>query len=507
MGNQRSDLHRRGVYSLVTMLTGHAGTVVVVTLSGFLVPRFLGASSYGLYAAVMAVVGIMVSTSTLGLPPVGMRFLAPAWRLRDRSESLPLHSALWTTRQVSSLLAGVVGGIWLGASSHPELGLAGSLLLGLLCWLRAAHEATRSQFLYLGEIGKMVGFEFLRALLTLPLVVGLFMGFGLAGVFTGLAALYAVFLIAGTILLVRIAPIERGVNHTVVLRPFVAFGASSYLGTLAGVFQAQFGVYAVAAWMAPQEAGFLAVATHIYGLARGVILSAHRSLAPILSELEELGDRRRLREWGGLAMRWEAAVATMATMSWVLVGKTLVEVLLTEAFSEVYPCVTAICVTLVFYSCAASCSNLLYIRGLAGYASACALGYAALTMAGIGWVLTNDATHTSQRVSWIYALAAAAYWIGCHTALGLRGALWLPVRRTILLISPVVLVPPLLLWETALGTRLLLLSVFVMSYSAVAVWLRLLPAGEIRRIRRVLRPGLRNIEISSPDETESFRGS
>lgn len=77
MANSENSLARRGVGTLVTMLSGQAATMAVLAVSGFVIPRYLGAADYGRYAATMAVVGIMMTAFSFGLPQVGMRYLAP----------------------------------------------------------------------------------------------------------------------------------------------------------------------------------------------------------------------------------------------------------------------------------------------------------------------------------------------------------------------------------------------------------------------------------------------
>ena len=68
--------------------------------------------------------------------------------------------------------------------------------------------------------------------------------------------------------------------------------------------------------------------------------------------------------------------------------------------------------------------------------------------------------------------------------LGLRGAIWLPLRRTLLLSLPTLLAWPASVWEAGLWPRLAALAAFLVAYPGAALGLGLLPAGEVREIRR-----------------------
>ena len=93
------------------------------------------------------------------------------------------------------------------------------------------------------------------------------------------------------------------------------------MGALAGIFQAQFAVFAVASWVAPREAAYLGFAVQIFALAQGLFIAARRGLTPILSELEAGGETGRLASWGGLMMRYWTAALCLATVAWGLIGR------------------------------------------------------------------------------------------------------------------------------------------------------------------------------------------
>ncbi len=487
MGNEAMSAGSRGAGNLVKMMTGQVASLVVVTVSGFVVPRVLGPQSYGRYAAVLAVLAVLMMASSLGLQQVAIRFLSPLWSERRRAEAVVLASSLWAVLLVLAIGAGAAAVLWLALSPALELPLRICILLGFLCLLQSAYRATRGLLLPLGHVGKLAAFDFLRALMALPAVVFFFLAWGLTGVFSALTVLYATLFLASGVVLLRIIPLRPTLFRRSSLRPHLSYGTALFIGMLAGTVQARFAVYAVATWVAGEQAGFLAVAIQFHNLARELFLAARRSLMPILAELEESGQRQRLRYWGGLIMRYGAAGSCLMAVGWALVGRYVVEWFLTEAFAPVFPCVNAIMLGVVFFCCAASCIGLLNIRGRAGVAALCTVIYAAVTGVGLLLSVPGGGSDTALRVAWVYVVAAAVYWGSAYFSLGLLGGIWLPLRRTLLLILPAALQWPASAWDGSLLERLAALGTFLVVYGWLATRLRLLPVNEIREIVQYLR--------------------
>ncbi len=482
-----SSAARRGAANFVKLITGQVATLGVLTVSGFLVPRLLGAETYGQYAAAMAVTAILQAASSLGLQQVGLRYLAPLGRSPESSQAVDLASSLWTIRLILSLVAATLAVVWLTLSPKLGLGFWVCFLLGLLCLLRSALQATQSLFLPLGHAGKTAIFNFLRASLTLAVVVLAFLKFGLTGIFATLPGLYALLFSASAAVLFKIIPLRPTRLRWPVLRPYLGYSLATFLGMMATMIHAHLSVYVVASWVTRREAGFLAVILQLYSLARDLFLAARRSLMPILAELEEDGQTERLRQWGGLILRYGAAASCMAAVAWALVGKIAVSWLLTDAFAPVYAGAAAIFIAVIFFCCGASCIGLLYIRGRAGVAAANTVLYAAVTVVGLVLCVLDGTPGVVYRISWVYALAAAVHWMSSYVSLGIYGGIWLPLPRVLLLILPAALTWPATAWDASALPRLAALAAFVLAYAGLATLLGLLPVREIREILRTLR--------------------
>ncbi len=466
------------------MTGGRIGIQMVLAVTGIIIPRVMGVETYGLFASVMAVVIMLQSASVCGLDLIEIRHLAPAWQAGERPQSDVLASSVWTTRLALSVMAAVVAGVWLALSRSLELGLAMCLVVALYAVLRYAGEATRGLFLALGQATKLTTLELTRAVASLPFIVGSFLLFGQLGAFGSLAVVSAAVLALGYRWMVRLLDLRPGLFRWSVLRPHLGYSLAAIPGTLAGVVQAQFSIYLVAASVARSEAGYLAVAVQFYLLCQGLFVTALMSLMPILAELERHGQIQRLRMWGSLMMRSSAASSCLAALGWAFVGRQVVSWLLTDAYAPVYHCVMLITVGMACYFGGSICSTILTIRGRSGLSSVQSIIYAGVTIAGIVWAVRGETEGTALRISAVYAVAAGAFALSAYFTLGLRERLWLPLRRTLVLIFPTLLVWPVEAWEAGFPSRVAAALLFAALYASLAVGLKLLPADELRELRQ-----------------------
>ncbi len=482
----RPSAARRGVANLAKMLVGHVGTVVVVTASGFLIPRFLGADAYGQYAAVVAVVVLLQALSSLGLQQVEMRYLAPLWTGKQQEEAVALASTLWATRLALGSLAGLVAVLWLRQSTSLELGSGVIFAAGAFCFLRAAFEATKGLFLPLGHVGKLSWLELGRAVMTLPVVILAFGAFGLRGVFLLLLPLYGLLLLAGTWMLLRVIPLRPAAIRWSALRQHWRFSAHTFVSTTANNLYTQFSIYAVAMWVSRSEAAFVAIVVRLYALARGLLLASRRALMPIMAEIEEEGGVSRLRNWGEVMLRFGVAAATLASLAWALLGRDLVLGLLGSSFGTVFPAGVIMTLAIVAFAYAAVATGLLFVRGRAGIVAINASIYALAAGLGLFVALQAPGSAAAERVAMVYAWSSLLHALLAYCSLGLAGGIWLPLGRALLLGAPALLALPLSTWQAPVALRAAILGSILVGYACLAVRLQLVPWRELSDLRRVL---------------------
>ena len=356
----------------------------------------------------------------------------------------------------------------------------------MLTFFRSALDVSRSLFLPLGHVGKMVGVEILRAVLNVLVVVAAWLVFGIAGVFVALAALYAGLFGFASVLLLRIIRLRPRHVSADSLRPHMVYAGSTYIGVVAGQVQARFAVYGVATWVTVTEAGYLGVATQMLFMLQTVFGSVRRALLPFVAEFEDRGELSRVRSWGGLAMRYATALACVTLISWVLVGREVVDWLLTDRFAPVYECAAMMLTAGLFLAGALVIMGILYIRGFAWLGSANKVLYAAATIVGLVFVVGGEPEGTAYRISVVYALATALHFVAAYFSLGLRGGTWLPLRRTVMLMGPALAAWPASQWDAGFPTRLAAVFVFAAAYLGAAMMLRLLPRAEMMHVVRSL---------------------
>jgi O-antigen/teichoic acid export membrane protein len=252
------------------------------------------------------------------------------------------------------------------------------------------------------------------------------------------------------------------------------------------MFQAQFGVYAAANWVTRDEAAWLAIAAQVYGLLQVIYITGRRALVPLLSELEASGQERRLAQWGGIMLRYATALTSPAIVVWALLGRDLVRAALTDAFAPAFGPTAWILAAVMFYCAAASCNGLLYVRGLAARASANVLVYALATAAGLALALRGPEQGTALRIAMACAAAAALFFADAYVSLARAGRVFLPLRRTLLLMAPALLALPAAELEAGLVARAGAAALFLAAYAGIAVGLGWLPARELREIRATL---------------------
>jgi O-antigen/teichoic acid export membrane protein len=481
------DQARRGGRNLVVMTAGRLAIHAVLVVAAFVVPRVLGAESYGRYAAALAIVQILVAVSSAGLPLVEARILAPLWR-RDRAAAATLGSTIWLVRLALAALSGLAAAAWVDLA--PALGFDGQivLLVGLLCAARAATEATRSLLLPLDRVGAMIGIELARAVFTVPVVVIAFTRQGLVGVFTSLPVMYALLLTAAIALLLRVIPLRPKHFRWSALRPQLTYSLTAFVGTVAAVVQSQFGVFAVASWVATREAGYLAFAVQLFAFAQALFLAANRALLPVLAELESRGDARRLARWGGLMMRYAAGAMCIFTLGWALLGGSLVELALGEAFLPAHACGIWMLVAAMLFCAANAANTLLYVRRHGSAASGNLVLYAAATMGGLALALIGrESDGAALRIAQVYAIASVVFFACAHATLSRVGSIRLPAGRALLLMAPTALAWPASAWDAALATRLVAFGGFALAYVGAAAGLGLLPLRELRDVARRMR--------------------
>lgn len=463
------------------MLSGRLAIHLVLLASAAVLPQILGDENLGRYSAVLGLVAILEVLSSGGLHVAELRFVPPLWR-SDHRAAVRLASSIWTARMVFSLVAAGVGAVWLSLSPSLGGGLSSVTAIALWIFFRAALEATRHEFLAMGSVGPMVGFELVRAITTLLVVAVVFDQSGLPAVFASLAAAHALLWGCALVLLRQRAPLSPKAFDLDALRPMLRFGAATSIGMVAAMAQAHLPVYAVANWVSLEDAALLAVSVQLFVFAQALLIAPWTAVSPAFAELDANGEFRRMREWTGAMMRWSTAGAVMTALGWAFLGGTVVQIF-PDSFAPVHEAGTLMLLAVVPLTAATSLNHLLYVGGHALAASINQVVFAATTVVGVFFVVKSTTWSAPAAMAVVYGLSALAFAICAYASVVRLRSMWLPVRRTAALIVPVALCWPAVDWEVGVGLRLGALVLVGVVYSAVALVTGLIPVDEVRQIR------------------------
>ncbi len=471
----------RAVANLSRMTLGRAVTQLVLVTSAIAIPRALGTEAFGQYAALVAVVVILEAVASGGFHMAEIRFLAPLWHEGRTEEAVQLGSSIWTIRLGLSLGAGVVAALWVAGS--PTLG-AGAVLIGavaLTVVARSALEATRQLFLSLDRVGHMVAFEAARAGVILLAALLAFGAWGMGGVFAVVAA--AVLLLASDAArrLRAVAPLSVRRFRWEVVRPIMGFSGLTMIGVTAWIVQAHLPVYLVARQASLTDAAVVGITVQVYVMAQALLIAPWSALHPILAEIDSSGNSNRLREWGGVMVRWGTALSVAAALSWAFLGDVALAVL-PEDFADVHQSGTIVLVAVAVLGAAVSLNTLVYVGGRSAAGSASSVVFSLVTVGGTLLVLGRGDGSMASAIAWVYVAAAAAYFACTYVALVLLRGMWLPLRRTLLLLAPAVIAWPVVGWDANLGVRAVALVGTLVAYGLVALSAGLLPWREAERV-------------------------
>lgn len=336
---------------LIKAVTGSAGLRLVGMFFGFLVgvqlARGLGASGYGVYGTVMALVTVLMIPTEFGVPILVMREVAASKAKDGRGAAAAIVQ--WANRRV--VLASMIVAAFIGLLLHFRLvpfddGMRATLAFGLL-WiplvavgniyaaaLRGSHMIVR------GQVGEL----FIRPALTSALIF-----FVSLGAFSSLTPAFAMLLnvvTAGAALgysatvLMRSSSYIHGTTPVTGLNIGAAFpvGMSEGMRILAG----QVGILMLGFTVPQDEVGIYRVAFGIYIVTTMPSALVNATCSPMLSSLYTQGRKDSLVRLN----LWIALFLIASSLACLVLGMLFASPMIALVFGEEYR--AAIKVLIVF---------------------------------------------------------------------------------------------------------------------------------------------------------------
>jgi O-antigen/teichoic acid export membrane protein len=491
---------RRGARGATVAIGGQAANSVVLVLAAVALPRLLGAVNYGSLSAILAVVTVLLVLSKLGLPLAEARFVAPLAApgpdtsadtgpdTSRASELARLASSFWTLRLLASALAGCVVVVWL-AASDPVASTPVAVAAGVFAAWRYAAQATRSLLLALDRVRAFVTLEVLQSLFFLVAFTAGYLRGGLTAAFLAVAI--------GEIGLFSLARrTVRTRTELSVLRfdreslaPHMRYGAWAFVGSLATAVRIPLPVWLVAQWGGPRQAAYFGLAVQAFGLLLTILVSAHQTLLPILSELEARGETGRVWQWVGWLMRVSAAALTALALGWSLIGRDFLARLLGQEFVPAFEPIAWVLAAAILTAGGMVANGFLFVRQRARAAALHLVAVAVFALAGLALVLGGETEHAATRAGIVYLLTGAVYVLLVNGSIRWIEGRWLPLGRFVALAAPAALAWPASAWQAPLPQRLTGAALLVAGYWAGALATRLIRPSELRYLASLLSPG------------------
>ncbi|MBA2564297.1 MAG: oligosaccharide flippase family protein, partial [Gemmatimonadetes bacterium] len=307
-----------------------------VVLFVVLVPRLMGAETYGRYALFTSLLAILVSLTNLGLTEIFGRFVP---ELRERGDGV--------ARLASNLLAlKLVVDVCTAAAAYPVLRLAyGEHLMPeyalLLCaaMLAAGLSSTAFALVFgLNQLGRYAFGDPLRKALGLGLVLVLFRAYGLPG---ALLSLLLVEIVLGALYFYWVRR-EFHREHLRVdrafLTPYLRFGFLFYVAWgLLTIWQRLGNALIDLLTHDSREVALFDMPNQLFSITSAFTLVLISALIPVFTNLLLTGKEAKLIAWSASMAKYTAILCTVIFGSFLIAGRELIPIVIGPDFEQMFP--------------------------------------------------------------------------------------------------------------------------------------------------------------------------
>lgn len=471
-----------GARSLLVMISGTLVVQTITLVAALVIPRFLGPEVYGRWSAVMALISFAATISLFSLRWVDLRFVGPPWRSGRIEEATQMASTTWLFRLVLGLPIAVLVAVWAYASPALEIDLPLAAAVFFVCVARSGLRTHLSLLLALGCTARFTEVNLARvSLIFAATVAGYALG-GFAGIFLALAVALAFLFLLSLVLFRQILPVRPGLFTWAPLRTHWGFASWTFAGALCRSAQVSLPIYIVASSVSSVEAAFVGVQTQLLSVLTEVSNAGRNALLPILAHFDAEGQYARLRKWGSLIIRFGTAAGCLSVVIWALVGRELIQWILSDKYAPTYEGVMWIALAHTLLFAAATCNAVLSLRGLAKLTTINLAAYGLSTICGVLWTVRTSGDDVSVQVAMVFAAAAALFFVMAYFSLGMFGNCWLSLRRSLLLLAPALLAWPAQAWDASFAWRLVAAVGFSAAYLVLAMYCGLIKLDEMRNL-------------------------
>ncbi len=455
--------------------------ILAAALFAAFVPRLMGPDRFGRFALLLSVSLWFALLSGFGAVSVMSRAVPRLLAEGQTHAVRRLTTSLMALRALTGPLA-AAGCFAVLAFVLREPDRVASALVALAVVGRTINNVAFSLFLGLNDAGRWGRGELLRRWLTLALAPAGFVAGGLRGACAGVAAAEAVVLGLG-LWWVR-AYIGRDALDLSrrYLSPFLRAGSGfGVAAVLAAITQRSGEVIVRLATGRYEEVGYLGAAYSIYLTVAFVLWHATFACLPFIVGLLGQGRRAEVSAWLERLLTYGAIAAAICVAGAVVAGPVAVPWVLGRSYAPVAASLVPLMVAMLFHA-AGDVGRLL---ALAVDPPRIVTAAAALELAafwGIGLPLAARAGSVGAAMAAVAAAALYAAFLTRHARRSVRYSLAAAGRAVAL---AVVFVPPALA-RGAWPLNAVLLAAALVAYAVLLVSCRVVTAGELAEVRRLL---------------------
>ena len=312
-----------------------------------LVPRMMGAETYGIFAFYISLVTIIGSMVNLGVGDTFGRFIPQLQAeteqgLVEKLVSNFLVIKTLVTLTVVAVLTPVLFQLYAGDVTWPLFAILAAIVI-VVDWESVVYSLLFGQNRLLAFSVK----EPLRRALSLGLIIWLFPQFGLLGAL-------------GSTLLVEVAMLVLGcywTRHTLrrtkpgidirFLKPYLKFGFNVYLiWFLLNVWQRLGNIMIERLTGDPSQIAYFDIANQFFLIIISVTVMVINSLIPIFSTFQATGNVDRIQLWSRRIVKYMTIVNVMVVAGVLFLGSDLIPLLIGQDFEAVTPNLLILCIGL-----------------------------------------------------------------------------------------------------------------------------------------------------------------
>lgn len=293
------------------VLVGKVFSYALRLLIGIMLTRFLGAEKFGLYRLAQSAGEIGAGFAMLGLQFAFVRFISLYASRRDSPR-------LWGTIQVGMGLVTVISlliGLCLFAFATPiathlfnetrliPLLRIASLIVPFLALSNALVSTTRGfNKMHYSIISQEIAQPMVRViLLALIALIGMNVAYALGTYIAGIITAFVLLLY----FLNRVFPLKRPLNTAVRdVKGILRFSLPAYFSVLIDTFQSNIRTILLGSLNTVLSVGVFSVAAQVSAISRIFNLSVGTVSSPIVSELQDQGDEKRIAKFYQTMTKW-----------------------------------------------------------------------------------------------------------------------------------------------------------------------------------------------------------